>query len=91
MPEPPSIGRKDRAMSNDNVVAASKALAEASATFGVSAADAAKAISEAMSLVPFDPIEEVALIQANPSLSAFQKWRLKRRLMKLATRMATAR
>ena len=78
-------------MNDDNAVAASKALTEVSATFGVSAAEAAKAISEAMSLVPFDPIEEATLIQANPSLSAFQKWRLTRRMRKLATRMAAAR
>ena len=75
----------------NDLAAASKALGELSASTGVTTAEAAQAISEAVSKITFDPFKEAALIRANPSLSAFQKWRLTRRIMKLAPRPAGTR
>ena len=69
---------------NDNLLAASKALTEMSAKAGISAEEAAQAIYDAMSKATFDPIREAELIRINPSLTVFQKWRLIRRIMKLA-------
>ena len=69
----------------DDLEAAGRALHELSVSVGVSTEAAARAVSDAMSKVEFDPAEAAALIQMNPNLSAFQKWRLKRHIMKLAS------
>lgn len=66
----------------DDLEAAGRAMHELGASFGVSAEDAEQAISDAMSKVEFDPVKAAVLVQMNPSLSAFQKRRLTRLLLR---------
>ena len=59
---------------------------EVLASAGISAKEAADSISEAMKMMPpIDVNETMAMIQLNPSLSVFQRWRLIRYLRDLAS------
>ena len=60
---------------NENVLLSE--VIRAFASVGISAKDAADAISEAIQMMPpVDADELMAMIQLNPNLSVFQRWRL---------------
>lgn len=70
-----------------NITRICEIMGKASIDVGVSWENAAAPIGKIAKLLEFDPETEIMLIQLNPSLSIFQKWKLKRKICVYAKKL----